>query len=334
MDMNGIFYIVTGAAGHLGSHVVHELLKSNCRVRALLLPNESVPRFINLNTALLSVYHGNVCDQASLVPLFACEPGEEAVVIHCAGIVSITSIRNKRVYDVNVGGTANVIAACRKHGVKRLVYVSSVHAIPLLPKGKVMQEVNRFSPHAVVGWYAKTKATATQLVLDAAKQGLNAVVVHPSGIIGPHGLPTGNMVELITSFLNGKFFAGIRGGYDFVDVRDVADGIIAAADKGKSGECYILSNRYVTLKEMLGTLSELSGRKKVRVYLPLWIARTFAPFAELHYRVWRRTPLFTIYSLHTISHNSLFSHAKASRELGYRTRPLRETLADTTRSVQ
>jgi len=328
----GIF-VVTGAAGHLGSYVVRELLSQGKQVRALVLPHEMCPDFIDVNQHLLTEYVGDVCDPASLAPLFDDISPGEWVVIHCAGIVSITKKEDRRVYDVNVGGTANIIEICRKYSVKRLVYISSVHAIPPLPHGQMIREVQSFNPDAVPGYYDKTKAIATQLVLDAVRNGLDAVVVHPSGIIGPHGLPTGNMAQLITRYVRGKLPAAIHGGFDFVDVRDVAAGIAAVAKEGKSGECYILSNRFVELKEMFDILSEGSALKKLNLYLPLWIAKAFAPFTETYYRLARKTPLFTRYSLKTLSGNAMYSHDKASRELRYVTRSLKETLFDTAYTV-
>ena len=332
--MNDAIYIVTGAAGHLGSFVVRELLSKGKRVRALVLQGECCPGFIDINRHLLTEYAGNVCDPATLTQLFDDAPSEKFVVIHCAGIVSITKKENRRVYDVNVGGTANIIEACTKYPVKRLVYISSVHAIPPLPHGQIMREVKSFNPAAVSGYYDKTKAIATQLVLDAAKSGLNAVVVHPSGIIGPHGLPTGNMAQLITLYVRGKLPAAVHGGFDFVDVRDVGHGIVSAADEGKSGECYILSNRFVGLREMFDILSEVSCLKKLSLYLPLWFVKAFTPFIEIYYRLASKTPLFTRYSLKTLSGNAMYSHEKASREFRYSTRPLRETLAVTAQWIK
>ena len=326
--MSETVFIVTGAAGHLGSHVVKELLEQDKEVRALVLPNESCPDFIDANRHLLKEYAGNVCIPETIEPLFDSNGVKEFVVIHCAGIVTIDSKKNKKVYDVNVGGTANIIAACERHSVKRLIYISSVHAIPLLPHGQIMSEISCFSPDTVIGYYGKTKAIATQLVLDAVKRGLDAVVIHPTGIIGPHSLPTGNMAQAIQLYLSNRLPAAIRGGFDFVDVRDVAGGIIAAADKGRSGECYILSNIYVEIEELFKSLSEVSGQKKLKFYLPVWAAKAAALFAEMYYQCARKTPVFTLYSLHTLSENSLYSHDKASRELGYNTRPLKETLTD------
>lgn len=327
--MESITYIVTGAAGHLGSCVVQALLSQGRRVRALVLPNETCPDFIDVNRHLLSEYAGDVRDPASLERIFDYNAPEEIIVIHCAGIVSISKKEDPRVFDVNVGGTVNIIEMCKRYNVKRLVYVSSVHAIPPLPRGQIMREVGYFDPDAVPGYYDKTKAIATQLVLDAAESGLDAVVVHPAGIIGPHGLPTGNMARLITLYIRGKLPAAIHGGFDFVDVRDVADGIIAAASKGARGECYILSNRFIKIKELLDVLSQAGSLKKLKVYLPMWVAKAITPFTELYYRLARKAPLFTRYSLKTLSDNGMYSHEKASRKLNYRTRPLLTTLTDT-----
>ncbi len=321
-------YIVTGAAGHLGGHVVQELLKEGKEVRAFTLPGESCLPFAECNNDLLSQYTGNVVKRKTLDQLFENPESAQFIVIHCAGIVSISGHADQRVYDVNVNGTANVVDACAAHHAKRLVYVSSVHAIPLLPFGQDMKEISSFSPDAVTGYYAKTKAAATNLVLEAAKRGLDAVAVQPAGIIGPRGLPTGNMAHLIASFVRGRLPAAIQGGFDFVDVRDVAHGVILAAEKGKSGECYILSNRFIDLRELFDTLSEVAGKKRLKLYLPLWAAKAVVPFMEFYYKLFRKTPVFTWYSLFTVTQNAAYSHEKATRELGYSTRPLKETLSD------
>lgn len=181
----------------------------------------------------------------------------------------------------------------------------------------------------VVGQYAKTKAQATADVLAATKEGLNAVIVHPSGIVGPYDYGKGHLTNLVTEYYQGKLTAGIVGGYDFVDVRDVAQGILLACEKGRHGECYLLSNHFYTIKEVLTLLQQISGRQKIKTYLPLFILKTTAPLAEYYYKLRKQTPLYTPYSLYTLTSNANFSHEKATRELGYQTRRLELSLRDT-----
>ncbi len=316
-------YLVTGAAGHLGSVVLIQLIKEGKTTRALALPmEENIPE----NT---DIYFGDVRDKETIRPCFKNLNGRELVVIHCAGIVSIASKFNKTVYDVNVTGTKNVVDLCKEYNVSKLVYVSSVHAIPEKPEGTVITEITDFSPHKVVGGYAKTKAEATSYVLDAAKQGLNTCVVHPSGIIGPNDYGRGHITTLVIDYYKRRLTSGVNGGYDFVDVRDVAYGIIAACDKGRHGECYILSNKFFAVSEILDMLHEITGKRKINIYLPLWLVKATAPLSELYYKILRQQPLFTPYSIYTLNSNAMFSHQKATYELGYSTRDMKETLIDT-----
>ncbi len=316
-------YFVTGAAGHLGSVVTQQLIKTGKSVRALVLSNEQhIPE-------MAEIYFGDVRDKQSLKPCLENLNGRDLVVIHCAGIVSIASKFDQAVYDVNVTGTKNVVDLCREYNVSKLVYVSSVHAIPEKPSGVEITEITEFNPDHVVGLYAKTKAEATAYVLDAAAQGLNASVVHPSGIVGPYDHGRGHITTLVMDYYKRRLTSGINGGYDFVDVRDVADGIIAACDKGRQGECYILSNQFFKVSEILAMLHEVTGKRSIKHFLPLWFVKATAPLAELYYKILKQPPLFTSYSIYTLNSNALFSHEKATAELGYRTRDMKETLKDT-----
>ena len=151
-------YIVTGACGHLGNTIVRRLVAAGQEVRGLVLPEESAEALTGVPVQL---YRGDVCDTESLTPLFKNEPEAEQIVIHTAGIVTIASKHSEKVRRVNVEGTANIIQMCLEHGVRRLVHVSSVHAIPEKTAGGTICEVAHFSPDDVVGLYAKTKAEAT-----------------------------------------------------------------------------------------------------------------------------------------------------------------------------
>lgn len=316
-------YIVTGAAGHLGSTLVQKLLKRGDVVRGLVLPGEKPPEHANFTAV-----RGDVRDRESLLPLFENTGGADVVVFHTAGIIDISEEVSPALYDVNVNGTRNIVALCAAYKVRRLVYVSSVHAIPEQDKLQVLEEVRAFSPDDVNGGYAKTKAEATQIVLDAARDGLDTVVVHPSGILGPYDASRNHLVQMVADYLHGKLPACVRGGYDFVDVRDVVDGCIAAAEHGKAGECYILSNRHYDVKDVLAMVRGTSGGRKLPV-LPMWMARACAPLMAWIAKLRKSRPLYTRYSLYTLESNDRFSHDKATRELGYHPRDLRATIRDT-----
>jgi len=320
----GTLYLVTGATGHLGNTIIQKLISNGKCVRALVLPGDKLREHLPYGT---EICFGDVFDIGTLYPFFE-SGGDELIVIHCAAIISITTGQEQRIYNINVQGTKNIVDLCVKNKVKKLVHVSSVHAIPVLPKGETMTEITEFSPRRVRGVYAKTKAEASSYVLDAAANGLNASIVHPSGIIGPNDNGCSPMTELFLSLGEKKLPACVTGGYDFVDVRDVADGILSCCENGGSGECYILSGSYISVPVIIRTISEAMG-VKIPITLPIWIAKAAAPFAELYSRLSRKTALFTSYSLYTLSSNSLFSSKKAEKELGFKPRPFRETVADT-----
>lgn len=319
-------YIVTGANGHLGSTIMRYLKRRGEETRGLILPSEP-----GEDSSKVHYIKGDVRDKESLEPLFAGIKNREIVVIHTAGIIDISEKVSERMYDVNVNGTKNIIELCKEFSVNRLVYVSSVHAIPE-KKSRVLEEVSQFSRDLVEGGYAKTKAEATQAVLEAAKDGLDAVVVHPSGILGPYDMSGNHLVQMVTDYIHGRLPACVRGGYDFVDVRDVAKGCLTAAEKGKRGECYILSNRHYEVSDVLKMVKEVKGGKNLPE-LPMWVAKAAAPVLGLYAKCRKKRPLYTKYSLYTLNSNDKFSHDKATRELNYHPRDLYVTIKDTIRWV-
>ncbi len=316
-------YIITGANGHLGSTLIRMLAPLKEEIYGLILPNDSCP-----DTDSVHYIKGDVRDISSLCPLFEGAEKQEIYVIHTAGIIDISEKGSPMIYDVNINGTKNMLRLSKEYGVKRFLYVSSVHAIPEKDHFSVISETDQFSPDAVIGVYAQTKAVATQAVLDAGRQGLDVVVVHPSGIIGPND-PSGNhLVQMITDYLRGALPACVKGGYDFVDVRDVAMGCLQALNKGASGGCYILSNRHYEIRDVLH-MARTEGCGRKLVVMPMWMAKAFAPAMQWYAKLKKCRPLYTKYSLYTLKSNDRFSHDKATLELGYLPRDLRETIRDT-----
>ena len=320
-------YIVTGANGFLGNNVVRRLLQEEQNeVRALVLPDDELNSLNGLNC---KIYYGDVTNKETLKEIFTINEKAEVYVIHCAAIVSIKSKHDSKMYEVNFGGTKNIIDNVLKINAK-LVYVSSVHAIEEKENNEVITETTDFNPDKVEGMYAKTKAETAKYFFEMIKnKNLNACIVHPSGIIGPNDFGHTHLTQLIIDFANGKLTACVKGGYDFVDVRDVADGIVKACYKGKKGEAYILSNKYVEIKQLLDIISEVNNTKKIKTILPIWFAKLTAPLSELYYAILKQPPLYTRYSLYTLTSNSNFSNEKAKKELGYTNRELKETIFDT-----
>lgn len=327
LKMEKKLYLVTGAAGFLGSNVCRELLDRGNAVRALVLRNDPAAKYIPEEVEIIE---GDLCDKESLEAFFKVESGVKTVCIHVASMVTVNPDFNQKLIDINVGGTQNVIAKCLEHReCEKLVYVSSTGAIPESPKGEKIREVTEFDPEKVVGWYSRTKAMATQAVLDAVKyQGLNACVVHPSGILGPNDMAVSETTGTIIQIINGQMPVGMQGSFNLCDVRDLAHGCIMAAEKGRKGECYILGNEEVTLKELCEMLTEESGCKSIRFYLPLSIADFLAKIMERQAKRKGTKPLMTTFSVYNLARNNSFDYSKAEKELGYHTRSYQQTIHD------
>ena len=320
--------VVTGAAGHIGNVLVRHLIQKGEKVRVLLLPGESLESLEGLQVARVE---GNVLDPSSLESAFS---GADCV-FHLAGIVRISPGKKDLIYKINVQGTKNVIAAVLKAGVKRLVYTSSVHAFIDIPRGRVVDERTPINPRKVLGSYAKTKATATLEILKAVEdRNLDAVIVHPSGVIGPWDFRISQMGQMILDFMNKGLKAYIDGEYNFVDVRDVADGLITAWHQGRKGENYILSGHLIRISQILKILQNLTDQKAPQFKMPGWLAIAVSPLSNLYYWIRREKPLFTKYSVQVLQSNAHISNAKANHELDFNPRPIEDTLTDSVKWFQ
>lgn len=314
--------LVTGGAGHLGNVLVRTLLEKGGKVRVLVLPGEDVSSLEGLD---FETVEGNILDPVQL------RKAMEGVdlVYHMAALVAITSDKYDLMYKVNVEGTRNVIAACRDMGVRRLVYTSSIHALGRPDEGTTVDETVEFDQVNPAGAYDRTKAIASGLVQEAAKNGLDAVIVLPTGVIGPNDFRRSEMGEMLLAWMQQKPSISTDGAYDFVDVRDVAEGHILAASLGRSGEAYLLSGTQVTVRDYRKLVQEAAGIRSHEIRIPGWFVKFIAPMAEFFYKITRTRPRITKYAIETLQSNSCITCLKAETELGYRRRPLRETVVDT-----
>ncbi len=320
-------YLVTGAAGFLGGTVCRQLIDEGRKVRAFILPNDPARKFVPEEAEIVE---GDLTDMESLKPFFDIPEGEEAVVLHIGSIVTSSPDYNQKVIDVNVGGTKNIIELCLSTpGVQKLVYCSSTGAIPELPEGTVISEIDYFDETKVPGCYAQSKALATQEVLDAVHhRGLNACVVHPSGIMGPGDFAVGEITQNLIRIMSGELPAGIDGNFNLCDVRDLAHGVIGAADKGRCGECYILANEPVEFKEFCRMITEEGGGKKVSFFIPPFAANIMGHLMDAMGKATGEKPVLTSFNVYNLIRNNRFSYEKAQKELGYTTRSYEETIHD------
>ena len=327
---NERYYLLTGAAGFLGTNICMQLLEAGCKVRALVLPGDKSVKFIPKE---VEVVLGDLTDAASLDPFFTVPAGSTSVVIHCASMITVNPNYSEKLMAVNVGGTRNIITKVLNHPeCEKMVYVSSTGAIPEQPHGTPITEVSKFTPcdpKLVVGAYSQSKATATQMVLDAVQvMGLKACVVHPSGILGPNDHAIGETTNTLLQIIKGEMPMGMQGSFNLCDVRDLAAGTIAAVDKGRVGECYILANKTVTLKEMCDMLHAECNAKKIKFYLPLDLADKIAQGLEKQAEKTGKMPLMTTFSVYNLARNNEFDCTKARTELGYTTRSYEQTIHD------
>lgn len=208
--MNNVIYLVTGAAGFLGSNICTQLLERGEKVRAFVLEGDKAAKFLPEG---VEVFYGNLCDKVSLLPFFSVEQGVKTICIHVASMVTVNPYYRKTVLDVNVGGTENIVDMCLEHKeCEKLVYVGSTGGIPELPHGEKIKEIAEVNLDKVEGWYSKSKAMATNNVFTAVKnRGLKACVVYPTGIFGPNDYAVSETTSTIIKILKGEMPIGIDG---------------------------------------------------------------------------------------------------------------------------
>lgn len=313
-------WLVTGATGHIGNVLVRRLLERGEKVRALVLPNECRAPIQDLE---IEAAQGDVLNTESLYQSMRGVKG----IFHLAGVISIMPGPDDLVRRVNIEGTKNILEVARNLKVGKFVYTSSIHAIKRVECGMI-DETLPYDPGNHYGEYDRAKAEATVHVQDAAHAGLEAVIACPTGVIGPYDFRGSLMGGVIDTAARRKPTLYVDGAYDFVDVRDVADGLIAAAERGRRGESYILSGQRISVRYLLETVREITGSHFFTMKIPFDLAKFAALFTPLYYSMAKVNPRFTSYSLDVLRSNSNISHAKATRELGYRPRPLYESIQD------
>ncbi len=344
---------VTGATGHLGTVLVHRLIADAEEVRYVVRSTSTSRGLDDLPAGTARRVEAELLDADALSRAF---DGAE-VVYHAAGMISLMPGAADALYQVNVQGTRTALEAARRAGVRRFVYLGTIEAFPLEGGIFPITEEMPIDPDRTVMDYGRTKALATQLVLDASgpfatgteleranSSGtelvggpsasgteLECVVCAPTAFIGPPDYRLSSLGRFVLDTLRGRLPVVVNGGFDFVDIRDVADGVIRAARHGTAGRVYLLSGEYTTVEDIVTMITSTAGVRGPSLTLPLGLVLPFVPAVELYYRATGRSPRFTHASLRLLSLGVRVDSSRARKELGYTARPLAETIADTVR---
>src|SRR5262245_18033567 len=302
--------LVTGASGFIGSHLTRLLVQHGHQVRALV---RSTSRLDALQGLSLDIVRGDLRDRTAL---------DAAVrgatwIFHVAADYRLWARDPHEIYDNNVEGTRRLLDACRKAGVERLIYTSSVATLAAPPHGSLADERAAGRLEEMAGAYKRSKLLAEQLVMEAASNAVPAVVVNPTTPVGPGDwkpTPTG---RIIVDFLRGRMPAYVDTGLNLVPVEDVVTGHLLAAQRGLVGERYILGARNMTLKEIFEALTALSGRPAPRVRIPLALAFVIGSASEALARFTKREPRVPLDGVRMARRPMFVDGSKACRELEF-----------------
>ena len=306
--------LVTGAAGFLGSHVARQLVARGEDVRVLVRASSSNRAISDLS---LEYVTGDLRNQSSLARAMN---GVQRV-FHVAADYRLWSKNPQDIYDSNVGGTKNLLAAARQANIEKLIYTSTVATIavdrPALPNEFTDSKLGE-----MVGHYKRSKWMAEQEVLQAAKDGLPVVVAMPTTPVGPWDwkpTPTG---KIIVDFLNGKMPGYVETGLNFVGVEDCAAGHLLVADKGKIGERYLLGAENLTLKQVLDSLANLTNLPAPRFKIPHSLALGVAYAETAFSRVIGREPQIPVEGVKIAQHLMFVDCTRVQKELGFHAEPV------------
>jgi dihydroflavonol-4-reductase len=311
---------VTGASGFLGSHVAKVLCEQGARLRLLVRASSNLKNLQGLNADTVT---GDLRDPASLEKALAgCD-----TVFHVAADYRLWVRDPHQMYRANVEGTRALLDAARKNAVQRIVYTSSVATIGFTSNGHTADEDSPVSLEDMIGHYKRSKFLAEQIALEAGRSGMHVVTVNPTTPVGEQDVkptPTG---RIVLDFLKRKFPAYVETGLNLVDVRDCARGHVAALEKGKSGERYILGGENLTLKQILDKLAAITGLSSPRVKLPYIFAFATGIIDEtITGRMLNKEPRATVDAVRMGKKMMFATSAKAERELGWKIVPVDDAL--------
>ncbi len=310
--------VVTGAGGFLGSVLVRELVARGRSVRAIIRSNAKALEELDIEIVTADIRDSSSIDRALA--------GAESV-FHLASVISLSGDRSGSVSATNIDGARNVAEAALKNGVKRFIHCSSIHVFDLKDHGKTINENTiRVTTDSPV--YDRTKYAGEIAVRNLIKMGLPAVVIHPTGVIGPGDHRPSRMGQVLIDLSSKKLPALISGGFNWVDVRDVCVGALAAEEFGRIGESYILSGQWHSTRQLATFGEEITGTPPPNFDLPMWLAQGIAPIGSLLGNISSNEYRLNSDTVSALKAARKISSAKAETELGFKSRPIRNSVHD------
>ena len=310
--------VVTGAGGFLGSVLVRELVARGRSVRAIIRSNAKALEELDIEIVTADIRDSSSIDRALA--------GAESV-FHLASVISLSGDRSGSVSATNIDGARNVAEAALKNGVKRFIHCSSIHVFDLKDHGKTINENTiRVTTDSPV--YDRTKYAGEIAVRNLIKMGLPAVVIHPTGVIGPGDHRPSRMGQVLIDLSSKKLPALISGGFNWVDVRDVCIGALAAEEFGRIGESYILSGQWHSTRQLATFGEEITGTPPPNFDLPMWLAQGIAPIGSLLGNISSNEYRLNSDTVSALKAARKISSAKAETELGFKSRPIRNSVHD------
>jgi dihydroflavonol-4-reductase len=311
---------ITGANGLVGTNLARKLSEKGYEVKALFYNTAN-----SLKGLKITKTKGDIRDKKFLDTFLK----DVDVVFHAAAIISISGLTYKELYETNVEGTKNVFNVAKRNGVKVFVHFSSIHALKQNNGNRQCSEKCVLNINSSF-LYERTKALAQKWLTEQKGNGMKVVILNPTAIIGPNDYKPSLVGEFIIKTVTRKLPALMKGGYNWVDVRDVVEASVNAVEKGKDGENYILSGRWESLTNITKILEKITGDRFKTVVIPYWLALFALPLFFLWAKLTKSTPLYTYESLKIIRDNNRnINSQKASTELGFNPCPLEQTLKET-----
>jgi dihydroflavonol-4-reductase len=316
---------VTGATGFLGSHVARQLLAGGADLRLLVRPTSRTENIADLTAERVV---GDLRELESLKKGMAgCD-----FVFHVAADYRLWSLNGQELYDSNVEGTRNILAAARESGVRRVIYTSSVATMGFGNNGRLTDEKSPVTLANMIGDYKRSKFMAERLVIDAGQAGQNVVMVNPTTPVGERDIKPTPSGQIILDFLKRKFPAYVDTGLNLVDVIDCAEGHLLAMEKAQPGERYILGGENLTLKQILDKLGSITGLPSPSIKVPYGVALAAGVWGSVVVGgMLKREPRATIEAVQMSRKKMFVTSVKAERDLGWKPRPVDAAL---TRAVE